>query len=77
MKGTEGVVRNVTRNLHVGDMSCGGCETAVVDALRDVDGVERAEADHETGRVTIEGGADDADVRAAVEEAGYTFEESA
>lgn len=76
MKGTEGVVRNVTRNLHVGGMSCGGCETAVVDALRDVDGVERAEADHETGRVTIEGEADDADVRAAVEEAGYTLEES-
>lgn len=76
MKGTGGVVRNVTRNLYVDGMSCGGCETAVTDALRDVDGVERAEADHETGRVTIEGGADDADLRTAVEEAGYTLEES-
>lgn len=55
-------------------MNCGGCETAVADALRDVDGVERAEADHETGRVTIEGEADGDDLRAAVEEAGYTLE---
>lgn len=54
-------------------MNCGGCETAVADALRDVDGVERAEADHETGRVTIEGEADGDDLRAAVEEAGYTL----
>lgn len=74
MKGTEGVVRDVTRNLHVSGMNCGGCETAVADALRDVDGVERAEADHETGRVTIEGEADGDDLRAAVEEAGYTLE---
>jgi copper chaperone len=57
-------------------MSCEGCEASVVDALRDVNGVEGAEADHEAGNVTVEGEADDEELRSAVEEAGYTLEET-
>lgn len=62
------------RDLRVEGMSCEGCEASVVDALHEVSGVERAEADHETGRVTVEGEAEteDDELRAAVEEAGYS-----
>lgn len=65
----------MSRNLRVSDMHCEGCETSVVDALRDVDGVEDASADHETGEVAVDGDADDDELRRAVEEAGYTPEE--
>lgn len=64
----------MARNLSVGGMSCEGCEASVADSLRDVDGVESAEADHETGSVTVEGDADDEEIRTAVEEAGYMLE---
>ena len=64
----------MTRNLHVSGMHCEGCESSVTEALRDVNGVESAEADHETGTVTVEGDADDTELRSAVEEAGYTLE---
>lgn len=64
----------MARNLHVSDMSCEGCEASVANALRDVAGVESAEADHETGSVTVEGEADDDELRSAVEEASYTLE---
>lgn len=67
----------MARNLHVSGMNCEGCEASVANALRDVAGVESAEADHEnheTGSVTVEGEADDDELRSAVEEAGYTLE---
>lgn len=65
----------MSRTLRVNGMSCEGCEASVVEALRDVGGVENAAANHETGSVTVDGDADDADLRLAVEEAGYTVEE--
>jgi copper chaperone len=76
VKGAERVAGTMGRDLRVDGMSCGGCEASVVDALRDVDGVESAEADHETGRVSVEGEADEEALRAAVEEAGYALEET-
>jgi len=59
--------------LSVTGMSCGGCEQAVEDALNGVDGVSSAAADHESGTVEIEAdaGVSDADLAAAVEDAGY------
>ncbi len=64
----------MTRDLNVSGMHCDGCERRVVDSLREVDGIEDASADHETGTVTVEGDANTQDVRLAVEEAGYTLE---
>ncbi|WP_132058066.1 heavy-metal-associated domain-containing protein [Halorussus amylolyticus] len=61
----------MTRQITVEGMSCGGCEETVENALRDVPGVTDAEADNETDTVTIEGDAPDADLVAAVEDAGY------
>jgi copper chaperone len=65
----------MSRTLYVSGMSCEGCETSVAESLRDVGGIEDADADHETGTVAIEGKADDEDVRLAIEEAGYRLEE--
>ena len=63
----------VTQTLTVTGMSCTGCEANVEEALRSVDGVENAEADHEADTVTVETDGDvsgDA-LAAAVEDAGY------
>ncbi|QHS16109.1 heavy-metal-associated domain-containing protein [Halopenitus persicus] len=57
--------------LTVSGMSCGGCETAVVDALSEVPGVEDATADHEAGVVTVSGDAETESVVAAIDDAGY------
>jgi copper chaperone CopZ len=65
----------MSRTLYVSGMSCEGCETSVAGSLRDVGGIEDADADHETGTVTVVGETDDEDVRRAIEEAGYTLEE--
>ncbi|HKL28340.1 MAG TPA: heavy metal-associated domain-containing protein [Natrialbaceae archaeon] len=62
----------MTIELTVTDMSCGGCEQAVEDALADVPEVESAEADHEADRVTVEGNPDREAVVGAIEDAGYT-----
>ena len=61
------------QTLTVTGMSCGGCEQAVEDALTDIDGVTSAEADHEGETVAVEAdaGVSDADLAAAVEDAGY------
>lgn len=54
-------------------MSCTGCESSVEDAVGDIDGVTRVEADHEAGTVEVDAdeGVSEADVAAAVENAGY------
>ncbi|MCL7416999.1 MAG: cation transporter [Halalkalicoccus sp.] len=64
----------MVRTLAVNEMNCMGCEQTVVDALADLDGVENASADHESDTVAVEGDADEEDLRAAIEEAGYTVE---
>ncbi|MFC7175617.1 heavy-metal-associated domain-containing protein [Halosegnis marinus] len=61
----------MTRTITVEGMSCGGCESAVEEALSDVAGVTGATADRETDTASVEGEADAASLVAAVEEAGY------
>jgi copper chaperone CopZ len=39
--------------LEVTGMGCGGCESKVEAALTALEGVERASADHETGKVVV------------------------
>jgi copper chaperone CopZ len=61
-------------DIHVKGMSCGGCEGALSSALRRLDGVEEATADHSAERVTVSfnpGRLDEEDLRRAVEKAGY------
>lgn len=40
-------------DLLVDGMSCEGCESSIAFALTSLDGVERVEADHATGQVTV------------------------
>lgn len=59
--------------LSVSGMSCNGCEDNVETALRTLAGVTRVDADHEADTVEIVAAEDvtDADLRAAIEGAGY------
>ena len=59
--------------ISVSGMSCNGCEQNVENALQNLDGVSRVEADHEgdTVEVVIDDGVADDDIHAAIERAGY------
>jgi copper chaperone len=62
--------------LKVPDMTCGHCELSVQEALDDLDGVERAKADHATGDVEVVYDEDKVSVEQmgeAIEEVGYTL----
>jgi copper chaperone len=66
-----------SRVLKVPDMSCGHCELSVQEALDELDGVERADADHKKGEVELTydaGKVTEEDLREAIEEAGYTLQ---
>ena len=52
-------------------MTCGHCKAAVEQEVGAVPGVTGVDVDLDTGRVVVHGQADDAAVRAAIEEAGY------
>ena len=65
------------RVLRVPDMSCGHCELSVQEALDELEGVERADADHTKGEVQLTYDADritDEQLREAIDEAGYTLQ---
>ncbi|AIT62058.1 heavy-metal-associated domain-containing protein [Corynebacterium doosanense] len=62
-----------TSNYTVEGMTCGHCEASVKEEVGEISGVTDVTASHETGAVTVTGeGFDDDQVRAAVEEAGYS-----
>lgn len=61
----------MTTELTVSGMSCEGCEDVVEYAVELADGVDDAEADHESGVVTIDGEADHEAVAEKVRMAGY------
>ena len=59
-------------SYRVPDMSCGHCKQAVSQELLAVEGVESVDVDLDTKLVVVQGtGLDDAQLRAAIEEAGY------
>jgi copper chaperone len=62
----------VEKSYTVAGMTCGHCVRAVTDEVSRIDGVEAVDVDLPTGRLTIRGaGFVDAQVRGAVDEAGY------
>ncbi len=66
-----------SRVLRVPDMSCGHCESSVQEALDELDGVEKAKADHTTGEVELTYDASrvtEEKFREAIDEAGYTLQ---
>jgi copper chaperone CopZ len=61
-----------THTYTVTGMTCGHCVASVTEEVQEVDGVESVDVVLETGALTVTGDAvDDAQVRAAVHEAGY------
>lgn len=64
-----------TMEISVAGMMCAHCEAHVKKALEGLDGVKEANADHESGVVTLKTGKEvsiDA-IKAAIEDAGYEF----
>lgn len=59
------------KTFTVEGMTCGHCETTVREEVEELAGVESAQADRTTGRLTVRGDVDDAAVREAVAGAGY------
>jgi copper chaperone CopZ len=57
----------------VEDMHCSHCEAAVVRAVEEVAGVEKAKASASANTLTVKGSATEEAIRAAVEGIGYTF----
>ena len=64
-----------TATYEVSGMTCEHCVNAVKGELTQLEGVDQVDVELEGGKVTVTSGApvDDADVRAAVEKAGYQF----
>ena len=60
-----------TNTYIVDGMSCGHCEAAVRDEVETIDGVDAVEVDLVAKRVAVRGRFADAEVRAAIDEAGY------
>ncbi len=61
-----------THNYTVNGMSCGHCKVAVTEEVAKVEGVTGVDVDLESKRVSVTGtDVDDAQVRAAIDEAGY------
>ena len=60
----------------VSGMSCGHCAQSVTEELTALPGVDEVDVDVATGRVLVRADAEPAedDVRAAIEEAGFTYE---
>ena len=62
--------------VNIGGMSCGGCANTVRNAIEDIDGVDRAEVDHESGKTDVYfSEVDDIEEQIAerVEAEGYTL----
>lgn len=60
------------QTLLVDGMTCSNCETAVKEALNDVEGVQNVSVDLETGEVDIEhNDVDPLVLETAIEEQGY------
>ena len=63
-----------TRTYSVPGISCGHCKSAIEGELVPLDGVESAVVDIDARTVTVTGEITEADVRAAVDEAGYEID---
>jgi copper chaperone len=63
--------------LKVEGMTCGHCAQTVTKAVEAVPAVERAVVDLKAGEVAVEGNADEATVRRAIEDAGYDVRDAA
>ena len=70
---------SIKTNYTVTGMTCGHCEMSVREEVEEIPGASVSQVSHETGRLVVESDqpVDDAAVKAAVEEAGYSAERAA
>ena len=63
-----------TTEFNVTGMTCSHCEMSVREEVEEIPGASVSQVSHETGRLVVESDqpVDDAAVKAAVEEAGYS-----
>ncbi|RNM13905.1 heavy-metal-associated domain-containing protein [Nocardioides pocheonensis] len=66
-----------TATYTVAGMTCNGCVNKVTNAVTDVAGVEDVDVDVSTGTLEVVGSADDAAIRAAVAQVGYSIVDEA
>ena len=68
-----------TTEFNVTGMTCSHCEMSVREEVEEIPGASVSQVSHETGRLVVESDqpVDDAAVKAAVEEAGYSAERAA
>ncbi len=64
-----------TETYTVTGMTCGHCVSSVTEEVTEIPGVTDVQVDLDSGRLTVtaDGDLDDAQVRGAVEEAGYSI----
>jgi copper chaperone CopZ len=64
----------MSSEYQVTGMTCGHCEMSIREEVSQIPGVEKIQVSAQTGRLVVDSpdGVDDAQVLAAVEEAGYT-----
>jgi copper chaperone len=61
----------MAKKLLIEGMSCGHCVKHVTEALTELNGVTNVKVDLASKSALVEGDASDADIKAAVEDAGY------
>ena len=66
-----------TATYTVAGMTCNGCVNKVTNAVTGVTGVEDVDVDVSTGTLEVIGNADDAAIRTAVAEVGYSIVDEA
>ncbi|CAB4551303.1 MAG: heavy metal transporter [Actinobacteria bacterium] len=57
--------------IDISGMTCGHCSMSVSKELSGLHGVHVLEVNHQTGKALIEGTADESELTAAIEKAGY------
>ncbi|MEX3639200.1 heavy-metal-associated domain-containing protein [Paraburkholderia sp. BR14320] len=62
----------MTIELHVEGMSCQHCVAAVTTAIREHDAAAQVQVDLASGRVVVESAQPIEELKAAIDEAGYT-----
>lgn len=63
------------QRYRVSGMTCGHCSKSVTRSVEALPSVERALVDLDQSELTVEGTADEQEIRTAVTEAGYAVEE--
>lgn len=63
------------QRYRVSGMTCGHCSKSVTRSVEALSSVERALVDLDQGELTVEGTADEQEIRQAVADAGYAVEE--